>query len=203
VDTTRLEAFSDGVFAVAITLLVLNLHVAGPGHGHLGHQLGQQWPALLGYAISFLVIGVVWVNHHALFKDIARVDRTFQFANLTLLMLVTAFPFTTATLASYLRHGGNDSHLAAALYGAIVVGITLSFYGMCVGASHRQLFASHVSAATARAMTLRFGVGSLVIATTIGIAYISAVLALAMHALIAGYYMADLRRPSTPGASGA
>ena len=73
---------------------------------------------------------------------------------------------------------------------------------MCVRASHRRLFASHVSAAAARTITLRLGVGSLVIATTVGIAYISAVLALVVHALIAGYYMAELRRPPAPGASG-
>ena len=67
-DRSRLEAFSDGVFAVAITLLALNLAVAGPGHGSLLHQLGDGWAKLAAYLISFFVIGIVWVNHHALVR---------------------------------------------------------------------------------------------------------------------------------------
>ena len=60
----RLEAFSDGVFAVAITLLALNLAVKGPGYGTLAHQLAHQWPGYLAYLISFFTIGIIWVNHH-------------------------------------------------------------------------------------------------------------------------------------------
>ncbi|TMG41186.1 MAG: DUF1211 domain-containing protein, partial [Chloroflexi bacterium] len=63
-DRGRLEAFSDGVIAVAITLLALNLAVAGPGHGSLLQQLGEHWPSFVAYVISFFVIGIVWVNHH-------------------------------------------------------------------------------------------------------------------------------------------
>ncbi len=71
-DRSRLEAFSDGVFAVAITLLALNLTVAGPGHGLLRHQLWEhRWP-FAAYLISFFIIGIIWVNHHALVKSIAR-----------------------------------------------------------------------------------------------------------------------------------
>ena len=66
-DRSRLEAFSDGVIAVAITLLALDLTVAGPGHGKLAHQLGEHWPAFLAYLISFFTIGIIWVNHHAVF----------------------------------------------------------------------------------------------------------------------------------------
>ena len=66
---SRLEAFSDGVFAVAITLLALDLTVGGPGHGHLVDQLDDKWPAFLAYLISFFMIGIVWVNHHALVRS--------------------------------------------------------------------------------------------------------------------------------------
>jgi hypothetical protein len=102
----RAEAFSDGVLAVAITLLVLDLHVEATGHGSLSHQLAQTWPSFAAYFVSFFVIGVIWVNHHALFALIDRVDRVLLFENLTLLMFVTTLPFTTSTLATFVREGG-------------------------------------------------------------------------------------------------
>ena len=75
--TSRLEAFSDGVFAVAITLLVFNLSVPGPGRHEpsLAAQLGAHWPAFAGYVVSFATIGIIWVNHHTMFKNFAAVDR--------------------------------------------------------------------------------------------------------------------------------
>ena len=101
-DRSRLEAFSDGVFAVAITLLALNLTVAGPSHVHLLHQLSSRWPAFVAYLISFFMIGIVWVNHHVLVRGIAVVDRTLLFLNLVLLLFVVMIPFATATVADYL-----------------------------------------------------------------------------------------------------
>src|SRR6201992_2175879 len=89
----RVEAFSDGVLAVAITLLVLDLHVDTGGSESLAHQLGDKWPSFAAYVVSFFVIGVIWVNHHALFSLIASVDRTLLFYNLLLLMFVTTIPF--------------------------------------------------------------------------------------------------------------
>ena len=73
---TRLEAFSDGVFAVAITLLALDLAVGGPGPHSLAHQLGDKWPSYVAYVVSFFIVGITWVNHHSLFGAIALVDRT-------------------------------------------------------------------------------------------------------------------------------
>src|SRR5215831_8382274 len=101
VDRGRLEAFSDGVFAVAITLLALNLFVAGPGHGPLVRQLGDHWPSFVAYLISFFTIGVIWVNHHALMRNVAAVDRTLLFLNLVLLLFVVLIPFATGTMAEY------------------------------------------------------------------------------------------------------
>ena len=85
-NSSRLEAFSDGVFAVAITLLALDLTVAGPGHGNgsLAHQLGHHWPSFAAYAVSFFIIGITWVNHHDLFTTFATVDRMLLFLNLLL-----------------------------------------------------------------------------------------------------------------------
>ncbi len=125
-DSGRLEAFSDGVFAVAITLLALNLAVAGPGHGALAGQLAGHWPAFAAYAVSFLTIGIIWVNHHTMFKNISDVDRTVLFLNLLLLFFVVAIPFATATIASYLSHGGTDASLAAVIYQAVLEGMSVS-----------------------------------------------------------------------------
>jgi uncharacterized membrane protein len=108
-DKARLEAFSDGVFAVAITLLALDLGVAGPGNGRLSHQLAQRWPAYAAYVVSFFIIGITWVNHHALLRSFAATDRTLLFLNLLLLLFVVAIPFGTSTMATYLRSGGADS----------------------------------------------------------------------------------------------
>ena len=101
--TARLESFSDGVFAIAITLLVLLIRIPAPGDGSLIHSLGRLWPSYASYAVSFFPIGIICVNHHAQFARIERVDRTLLFLNLTLLMWVSLLPFPTALVANSLR----------------------------------------------------------------------------------------------------
>ena len=108
-DRGRLEAFSDGVFAVAITLLVFNLAVPVRGQGPLGQQLAGHWPSFAAYGVSFLTIGIIWVNHHTLFRNFATVDRVLLFLNLLMLFFVVTIPFATATLEAYLGHGGVDA----------------------------------------------------------------------------------------------
>jgi uncharacterized membrane protein len=97
-ESNRVEAFSDGVLAIAITLLVLDLHTAGHP-GHVGGDLLAQWPTYLAYVASFIYIGVVWVNHHALFNRIASVDTGLLWCNLALLLAASVLPFPTAELA--------------------------------------------------------------------------------------------------------
>lgn len=100
VEKTRLEAFSDGVFAVAITLLVLDLRVPRDAQpGGLGHALNDLWPNYASYVVSFFIIGIIWVNHHAMLGFIRRVDRTLLFLNLLLLLFIALIPFPTALLA--------------------------------------------------------------------------------------------------------
>ena len=161
-ESGRVEAFSDGVFAVAITLLALDLTVAGPGHGSLAHQLAEHWPSYFAYALSFFTIGITWVNHHALFNGFAKADRTLLFLNMTLLMFVVAIPFTTATMAAYLRSGGADSHLAAALYGVVLEGMGLSFAAIFLWSIRGDRRREPLPADARRTALLRFGLGSLV-----------------------------------------
>lgn len=112
----RVEAFSDAVFAIAITLLVLQLH-AGNGPGSLAHRLGEQWPAYVAYLLSFLNIGIVWLNHHSIFSRLRAVDHGLVLLNLLLLLVVAVLPFPTSVLGDALRSGDfADQRTAALLY---------------------------------------------------------------------------------------
>jgi uncharacterized membrane protein len=106
-DTNRLEAFSDGVIAIAITLLVLEIKVPNLEEGTPGdlwRALGAQWPVYLGYVISFFTIGIMWANHHTIFRSIWRTDHTLIVLNLLLLFFMATIPFPTALMADYLGH---------------------------------------------------------------------------------------------------
>jgi len=125
VNKNRAEAFSDGVFAVAATLLVFSLVAPKVSRG-LDQALLQEWPSYAAYAISFGTIVVIWVNHHVVFETIARVDRPFLFINALLLMTVAAIPFPTALLAQYLQ-AGHDQKVAAFAYGLTMSAMAVAF----------------------------------------------------------------------------
>jgi TMEM175 potassium channel family protein len=126
-ETARIEAFSDGVFAIAITLLVLDLKV--PRDLRDGRTLADallaQWPAYLAFASSFMTILIMWVNHHRIFTLVGRSDSRLLFFNGLLLMGVTIVPFPTALVAEYLRHDGQRT--AALVYNAIFLVIAIWF----------------------------------------------------------------------------
>jgi uncharacterized membrane protein len=125
-DTARLEAFSDGVFAIAITLLVLNIRVplASELKGKtLLEALLQQWPAYLAYVVSFITILLMWVGHHNMFTFIRRIDHTFLLLNGLLLMGIAIVPFPTGLLAEYLPQGSYLNQQTA----AAVVSLTFAF----------------------------------------------------------------------------
>lgn len=127
----RLEAFSDGVIAVAITLLVLDLHVPEPeGVGGLGHRLAALWPNYLAYVISFIAIGIMWINHHAMVRRLAAVDHSVLVGNLLLLMCIVVLPFTTSLMSTYLGTPGGDGHLAAAVYAGSFLLTSVVFFGL-------------------------------------------------------------------------
>ncbi len=126
-DTNRLETFSDGVIAIAITLLVLEIDVPRETHGGLWRELLQQWPSYLAYLISFAVIGIIWVNHHGILALVARIDRPLLYLNLLLLLTVAGIPFPTALVAEHLRSPGIDAEIASAVYGGWATLVALSF----------------------------------------------------------------------------
>lgn len=189
-DTARLEAFSDGVLAVAITLLVLDLRDPGAHVPHgLAHALLDQWPGYATYAVSFLTIGVIWVNHHDVFDRIAVVDRRLKFINLMLLLVVVLIPFSTALLAHHLRDGAN-AHAAAMFYGLVAMAMGLAFTAMWVYLGrHPELLADGHDAAYARGRSVRTalaGPSVYVVATVVGL--ISAAASLMLYAAVPVYF---------------
>ena len=117
-ETGRIEAFSDGVFAIAITLLILEIKVPlEVGPGNLGNALLHEWPSFLAFLASFFTIGVMWMNHHRLFTLIGAADDALLALNLILLLGITWIPFPTALLATHLKITGND-RVAALVYSA-------------------------------------------------------------------------------------
>jgi uncharacterized membrane protein len=127
VSTNRLEAFSDGVLAVAITLLVLDIRVPDPGSpGSLASKLGHAWPNYAAYVISFITIGIIWVNHHAMISRLREADHTILVLNLLVLLSIAVLPFATSLLARYLREP-RGQHLAAAIYSGAFLVMSLLF----------------------------------------------------------------------------
>ena len=201
-DRSRLEAFSDGVFAVAITLLALNLTVAGPGHGRLTHQLGTHWPSFAAYVISFFMIGIIWVNHHVLIRSITVVTRTLLFLNLLLLLFVVLIPFATATVAEYLNargpHAQADASVAMALYGAVFLGMSVGFSAIFEWTLHGERVVQPVPADKRWAARARFAGGGGVYVIAIVVALFNAIVSFVIIALVAVYYIVE----RTPGSRG-
>jgi uncharacterized membrane protein len=190
--TSRTEAFSDGVLAIAVTLLVLDLRVPARDtlHGSLAAALVHQWPAYAAYLTSFLVIGIIWVNHHTVFELLSRVDRVTLFLNLMLLMTVVAIPFTTALLSEYLTARGRDARTAALVYSAVMLAMSCGFATLYTYvARHPALLADGVDPSAVRASIVRFSaVGIGLYLATLVVALLSAPLCLLAHLLIALYY---------------
>jgi uncharacterized membrane protein len=128
-DKTRVEIFSDGVFAIAITLLVLDISVAPADYDNLRHALLHEWPAYLAYVTSFLTVGSVWIAHHNLFSRLRFIDPTLLRLNLLLLMTAAFLPFPTSVLAQALHHGGTAERTAVVFYGAAALVIELLLRG--------------------------------------------------------------------------
>jgi uncharacterized membrane protein len=202
-ETNRIEAFSDGELAIAVTLLVLDLRV--PAHkdtpqGSLARVLADEWPSYAAYVTSFLIIGIIWVNHHGVFELVRRVDRVALFLNLLLLMTVVAIPFTTALLSEYLLAGGRDARTAAVVYSAVMVAMSLTFASLFTHfARHPAQLAEGVDAAAVRRSIVRFSAaGLLLYLGTVVIALISAPVCLVAHFLIALYYCFQQIHPASP-----
>ncbi|MGN6796115.1 MAG: TMEM175 family protein [Streptosporangiaceae bacterium] len=199
-ESGRLEAFSDGVFAVAITLLALELAVPKPGlhHPSLTDQLSAHWPSFAAYLVSFLTIGIIWVNHHTLFRNIAQVDRPLLFLNLLLLFFVVSIPFVTTMFADYLKDGGPDARVAAAIYEGVFVGMGVSFGILFWWTITHEHLKAPLPPGAVMSSVIRFGIGNIAYVAAVGIAFVSPASALLISGLVAVYYVFE----QTPGRKG-
>jgi uncharacterized membrane protein len=186
--TNRLEAFSDGVFAIAITLLVLELHLPDTSERSLARGLAHEWPQFAAYLTSFLIIGIMWVNHHSMFRQIVRADRPLLFLNLLLLLWTALLPFPTELIAAYLRDGGADAHVAAAVYSLNLTLAAIAFSLLWTHAVRGRLLEHDMTGREQWRSIARFSAGTLVYAATIGLSFVSAPVTLAVQFVIAAYY---------------
>ena len=194
-DTGRLETFSDGVFAIAITLLILDVRVP-TGHGTLTHRLGQAWPTYLAYILSFLIIGIMWANHHSIFRLIRETSHGLVVANLLLLMCIAFIPFPTSVLSENLRLSSGDQHTAAIFYNGVFTA-TAAFYNLLwqvASRGNRLIVEGAEEAAADVTRRYRYGVPSYLLAALVAIGSVPA--SLAIDGALALYYVLPQRSPA-------
>jgi uncharacterized membrane protein len=207
-ETRRAESFSDGVFAVAITVLVFDLLpigadlVKGP---ELRHTLVTAWPQYAAYAISFLTIGIMWLNHHVMVAHLRRIDRGLLVLNLLLLMGIVALPFPTALVARELGPDARPGALGVATvtYGLVMVFISVSFAAMWFYlTSHQEQLVRGGAMNLPPWARLRFtgGLWGYVAGIVVAL-FISAAAGLVIYALLAVYYIfSNIPEPASDNA---
>ena len=185
--TSRLEAFSDGVFAVAITLLVLEINV--PGGENLWHDLKEEWPSFASFFVSFWVIGIIWVNHHGLLDHLKRIDRPVLYLNLLVLMTVVFIPFSTALMAEHLKSGA-DEEVAAFVYSGAFLAMGVAFGALWTYVtSHRAALGVELSDDEVRRSRVQFLIGNPFYLIAVAVAFVSPGAVLVIVAAVAVYYM--------------
>ena len=183
-----METFSDGVFAIAATLLVLEISVDTARTQDLGSALLHLWPSYLAYATSFITIGIIWMNHHSCVDTMRRVDRPFLFLNLLLLMTVAFLPFPTRLVADYLQRPGEQSAVYA--YAATFTVMALIYNAWWRYASTgRRLIGENVPESRVRAISRAFNPGLPIYALTLLVAVFSPLASVFLTFAIAAFYL--------------
>ena len=197
-ETGRIEAFSDGVFAVAITLLVLNIKIPPDNlldDNNLWKQLLLQWPMLIAFVTSFATIGIMWINHHRLFNHIKRTDTGLQLFNLLLLLLIVFIPFPTALLAQqYAVHP--DQHLAAVIYSGTNVIMAVCFNLLWRYASyHNRLLGKDTDTRAVQAIDRQYLFGPLLYLIAFGLAWVNVPSSIIFNFILALFFAVPGRPP--------
>jgi uncharacterized membrane protein len=192
VGTNRLESFSDGVIAVAITLLVLGISVPNPNaepHHHLIYLLGQRWPEFAAYVISFVTIGIIWINHHVMINRLAETDHAILILNLLLLMSIGILPFATELMATYLRQPQGQA-LAAAVYGGafLLMSIVFAALNRHVMLRKAHMLTEQLPLERRRQILGRTATGLIPYALATALAFVSPYITLAICAALAVFY---------------
>ena len=189
--TGRVEAFSDGVFAVAITVLVFGLLPVGTGKILNAQILLHAWPQYFAYVVSFLSIGIMWMNHHTIMAHVARVDRPLLVLNLLLLMAVVAVPFPTALVAEHLTGPSKAAATATVTYGLVMIAISAGFAALWVYvATHPTAVGAALPPEALRDSIPGFTLGGAVyVGGTLIAALVSALAGLIIFGALAVYYL--------------
>ena len=185
--TGRLETFSDGVFAIAATLLVLEFTVHSGRD--LGHQLLHLWPAYLAYVTSFVTIGIIWMNHHHTVAFIGRVDRTMLFLNNLLLLTVAFLPFPTGLVGTSIQHGVGEQAATLAYAGTLVVMAALHQVWWRYARVNRRLIADGTPDSALRAVDRAYLPGLPMYGAVFVLAFFSPLGALLLTFAIAAFYL--------------
>jgi TMEM175 potassium channel family protein len=186
--TSRLEAFSDGVFAIAATLLILNVGVA---EGPLREQLLKIWPSYVAYVVSFITIGIIWANHHTVMRQISHVDRTFLVLNTLFLLVIAFIPFPTRLLAEYILKP-EDAQAAAIAYGitGTLVAVTFNLLWR-YAANGRRLLRSDASPKAVEGISRSYLPGPFLYAAATALALINPYASAGVYAAIAIFYVIE------------
>jgi uncharacterized membrane protein len=185
--TARFEAFSDGVFAIAATLLVLEFS-AKPG-SDLGKELVHLWPSYLAYVTSFVTIGIIWMNHHHTVSLIGRTDRTMLFINILLLLTIAFLPFPTKLVAQNLRGGGGEQAAALAYSATFVLMAVLHLIWWRYARTDRRLIADETPDSALRAVDRAYLPGVPMYGTVFVVAFFSPLAAVLITFAIAAFYL--------------
>lgn len=194
--TTRLEAFSDGVFAIAITLLVLELEVPDAPSGSLSHALAAEWPSYLAYLISFATIGAAWIAHQAITEHVERADAGFLRLNLLVLLAISFVPFPTKVVAARI-HEEAAERVAVSLYGAVLLASALLMAVLWRYARRRALVREDVDDATVDALSRRLEPGVVGYVLVIVGSYLAPRVALVGYLVLAVFLLLPTRRPAS------
>jgi uncharacterized membrane protein len=184
---SRFENGSDGVFAIAITLLVLGLTVPAlsqPTERDLVTKLLALWPNFVAYGLSFAVIGIMWNNHHMLFRTVDRLDRTTWLINLVLLGITAFIPFATAVLGQYATF-----RPAALLYGLTLTAASITYNGLLHYLISRRMFKPFVTEAAIRGTVFHYRVGLVTYIAATVLSFVFPVLSFALYWVITLYYL--------------
>ena len=186
----RLEAFSDGVIAVAITLLALQIGVPDHLHGHsLAHALLANWSHYAAYVVSFTTIGIIWINHHAMISRLKRIDQSILLLNLVLLMTIAVLPFATDLIATYLGRPTGQSTAAAVYAGCfMLMGVAFGALNRHILIRRAELLEERVPLAERRQILRRAIAGTIPYLAAVGLAFVSAYLTLIVCGVVAVYY---------------
>ncbi|HEU5431099.1 MAG TPA: TMEM175 family protein [Thermomicrobiales bacterium] len=168
----RLLAFSDAVFAIAVTLLVLDLREPDVPHGLLAALIAQ-WPSYLGYVLSFLIVGIIWALHHRVFQIIRRTDYVFILINVVFLMWVAVVPFPTAILSSYLENPSEQQTAVAIYAGLFVVGSLLGNLLWRYAIHRDRLLGAQVDRAAVRKLTVAFAAGPVLNLVALALSFVN------------------------------